>query len=175
MVAGDRNVAHAGVGVGASPLSFDRAPPARRPRALRRKRERQRSGRSDARPDLLSAVPVQRRAPGDRECARRHRIRRLLLRADAGRRVNRFSVVDPARRRDARLRRGSAIRVARLHGGSRSALDPGAGEREPCASRLLHAVPRRLERRAVGRLVRATADRRRRSHPADSARRADRE
>ena len=67
---------------------------------------------------------------------------------------DRQGLADPVALRDARVRPEPAVPVPELHRRCRQGDRSGSGEREPGAARRLHALPRRHERRSIGRLVR---------------------
>ena len=73
--------------------------------------------------------------------------------ADGRRRRHRIGRADPPGRGDAFVRRGSALRPADVRAERGIAHHSSAREREPRAARLLHAVHRQQQRRAVDRRV----------------------
>ena len=141
-------------------VPLDGAAAARRPRADGRRRRSCRAStrRTRQRRDLLAAVPLQGRR------ARRSRASPATMSYGASFDVTTPNaaqiakrLADPLAVGHARVRHEPALPVPQLHRRRGQADGAGAGEREPGASRRLHALPRRRERRPVGRLDRSAS------------------
>ena len=109
----------------------------------------------DRRPRSSRRRTCSRGAAGDRPARRPDSVRRGRSPCRRRTRRHRLGRADPSGVGHARVRRGSALRAADVHAERRDAHRAGAGQREPRAARLLHAVHRQRDRRAVGRAVRA--------------------
>ena len=125
-------------------------------RVLRRRRRlRRRRDRPDERADLLPAVPVQGRSAddllraGDRPVRRRPRSSGRLTPAS----IRRVSLIRTGSVTHA-FDQNARDAVARLHAERRRHRRAAARERQRRAARLLHALHRRRQGRAVGGLVR---------------------